>query len=200
MAASLSNCDHLYGLLLAAGASRRLGRPKQLLVFEGQTLVQRAVTSLSAVTSHRPRVVVQDHQTLGDFALKCAIEPIFNARWRDGMGGSIAVGVAALPKDAQGVLITTVDQPLVSAAWLRQLIARWTEDPGRPVACAYAGTVGIPALFPRSYFPGLRALGGDRGAKSLLTATDNPAALISCPDAAIDIDTVADWQALRGLD
>ncbi len=194
---SSTDCDNLYGLLLAAGASRRLGRPKQLLKLHTETLVERAVRVLTQATTNKVRVVVQNAQAEEDFGLTADVESVFNPNWRDGIGSSVAVGVGSLPKSAEGVLITVVDQPLLTATTLKQLVALWRSDPRKAVACSYRGTMGVPALFPKSFFPQLCGLSGNRGAKSLLTSTGQPLVTLPCDEAALDIDTPADWEALK---
>lgn len=117
------------------------------------------------------------------------------ASWTSGIGGTIADGMAELARrwpDAEGVLLMTGDQPLVSAADLRALGDAWTAG-GRPMAaCAYAGTVGIPALFARACFGRLAALTGDRGAAAVLRDLPDEVTSVPCPAAAFDVDTEAD--------
>jgi molybdenum cofactor cytidylyltransferase len=111
------------------------------------------------------------------------------------MASSLRLGIAALPPEAEAVLILTVDQPAVDAALLRSLLALADRDPDRPTLCAYADTLGIPAVVPRRLFSELEALRGDQGAKTILLR-ENPAAL-PFPEGAFDLDTPADLERFR---
>jgi molybdenum cofactor cytidylyltransferase len=111
------------------------------------------------------------------------------------MASSIRAGIASLPEKAVSALILTVDQPSVDAALLRRLLAMASEDPARPVACAYGGTLGVPALLPRRLFPDLLALRGDRGAKAILLREN--ATALPFPGAESDLDTPEDLDRVR---
>jgi CTP:molybdopterin cytidylyltransferase MocA len=189
-------------LILAAGASRRLGQPKQLLMHGNETLLGRA-HRLATEADVAPVVVV-----LGAYADKIRREvnlengvTIVNDRWQDGMASSIHAGLDALDLASpavRGVLMLTCDQARLTAAHLRTLIATFDEHFANViVASAYADTVGIPALFPRGTFAALRALRGDRGARSLLS--DPPGARIAVPfrGGEVDIDRPEDLVRLE---
>ena len=125
-----------------------------------------------------------------------------NPDWAEGLSTSLRAGLDALdPPDARGspvdaALFTTCDQPLVTAATLRALVA--TYDATRPpvVACAYAGVVGVPALFDRSLFAELRALRGDAGAKRVIESHRADLVTVPAPEAALDVDTALDARRL----
>lgn len=197
-------------ILLAAGGSTRLGRPKQLLMYRGRTLLRHAVEQALASRA-RPIVVV-----LGADEARCqeeltglaATDVVIasNPDWAVGMGSSIHTGVATLiarAPEVQGALILLCDQPLVTASVLDTLIARHAEAPGATIAASYADEPGVPALFPRARFDELTRLDGASGAKRLLRASgatgatgDTGLITVPCPDAAIDVDTLADYEAL----
>jgi molybdenum cofactor cytidylyltransferase len=178
-------------VVLAAGASTRLGRPKQLVEVEGTPLVVRAArTALDADLG--PVIVV-----LGAGA--DAVEPSLqrldiactrNARWQEGMGTSIAAGVEAAAADPRcdAVILMTCDQPRVLAGHLGALATAWRSGHGDAVGSAYGGSVGIPALFARSRFAALSALAPRTGAKALLA----DAASVPCEACAVDVDTPDD--------
>ena len=111
------------------------------------------------------------------------------------MGTSIRVGVGAL-RDCDALVLLACDQPQVSADLLRQLIATWRKTRKSMVASVYAGTIGIPALFGRDCFGRLLSLGGEEGAKILLTSSRDDVAQVDFPAGAVDIDTPTDYQAL----
>jgi len=191
----MSEATSIAMIILAAGASRRLGRPKQLLVHDDRTLLRHAVdTALGADCG--PVVVV-----LGDKAdeLRVAIADISatiieNASRAEGMSSSIRRGVSEVQARfpaCNAVLFMVCDQPHVSIGLLRRIVE--LHRGGRPiVACRYADTVGVPALFDRRFFPGLLALAGDRGAKGIVQANLDMAGLVPFPGGEIDVDLPGD--------
>jgi molybdenum cofactor cytidylyltransferase len=187
-------------MILAAGASTRLGRPKQLLAFRGRTLLRHAAETARASLC-RPVVVV-----LGAFAERLNRElaglPVtvaMNPQWNEGMSSSIRAGLKALAPEREGpdaVVIMLCDQPLVSAQFLDRLVAvRQTSGKGI-VAAEYGGEAGVPALFSRAYFPELAALSGCRGAKPVIARHAKYTERIPLPEAALDIDRQEDVQRL----
>lgn len=182
-------------VLLAAGGSRRLGRPKQLLAYRGQTLLRHAASTL-LMTPCRPLLVVLGaHRDRAAAALDgLPVRLVDNPRWCDGIGTSIAAGITAAGAiGADGAIVALADQPRVTAATIARLLAAHT-DTGRPIVAArYEQTVGVPAFFGASLFPALRGLTGDRGCKSLILAAHQLAAFVDCPEARCDVDTAADY-------
>ena len=183
------------GVILAAGASVRLGRPKQLLRFRGETLIRRAVrlageaglTPVHVVVGYRGGEVSAALGELGD-----TVAVVTNRDWQQGMGSSLACGVASLPATAAAVLVLVTDQPYLSAELLAAVMARSRNAATSLVACRYAsGAVGVPALFDRRHFAELAALSGDRGARSLFARHAASLATVSFPQGDADIDTPA---------
>lgn len=179
-------------IILAAGSGRRMGGPKALLWIEGDTLLRRAArTALEAGCAPVAAVVGAWPPGLDGLDVQTVLNPGAD----EGMASSLRLGLAALPPDAPAALILAVDQPAVDAVLLRSLLALAARDPERPAACAYAGTLGIPAVLPRRLFPELRALRGDHGAKAILLRED--AATLPFPGGAMDLDTPEDLERLR---
>jgi molybdenum cofactor cytidylyltransferase len=185
-------------VILAAGASTRLGRPKQLLRLEGEELLRLTACRLIDVGC-MPVVVV-----LGAFVAACRavvvdlkVEIVVNDRWREGMGSSIAAGIAAVAEaGADAALIAVCDQPRLSVPVLQRLAAAY---PGRGiVASKYDATLGTPAIFAAEYFPALRRLSGKSGAKQLIRQHESDVVAVDMPEAATDIDSAGDWEALGG--
>jgi CTP:molybdopterin cytidylyltransferase MocA len=183
-------------VLLAAGASRRLGRPKQLLVWQGEPLVRRAArAALDAGVDELIVVVGAERDAVAEALVGLDLRLVENERWPDGIGSSIAAGVRAA--SCAAVLVLLADQPGVDAHLLTELIAGM-EAGHACVACAYAGVVGVPALFSSpDDLAALRGLSGDRGARQLLRRNGAAVFAIAAEQAAHDIDDEADWRRWR---
>lgn len=179
-------------IVLAAGASRRLGEPKQLVRLGTETLLERAVrTALEAGLN--PLVAVLP-PNLPIEPAPPGIIPVINHEAAQGMASSIGAGLRALPTDiptVSGAVILACDQPSITPQHLRELAL------GGPnlVASAYSGRKGIPAYFPRSAFDALLALRGDVGARDLLAHARS----IPLPGGELDVDTVQDLAHARKL-
>jgi CTP:molybdopterin cytidylyltransferase MocA len=165
-------------VVLAAGASTRLGRPKQIVVIDGETLVERAVRTASAAGLSPVILVVADkaREVAG-------AQSILNPDANEGIASSIRCGVNAAA-GCDGVVLMTCDQPALTADHLRALCGAGDAAMGS----AYAGKVGIPAYFPASMFGELMQLEGDTGARGLLSRARS----ISAEELSFDIDTEED--------
>jgi CTP:molybdopterin cytidylyltransferase MocA len=188
-------------IVLAAGASQRLGQPKQLVALRGEPLLARVLRLARDAESAPVIPVLGAH-----FAAICrridfgdAI-PVFNERWEQGISSSIQCGLRELVVRAPQIdaaLILTCDQPHLTAAHLSALIAAWRKQSGDAiVASAYAGTRGVPAIFPRSAFASLFALTGDRGARIVLAAPPCPVVTVLFAEGEVDVDVPRDLDTL----
>ncbi|WP_374086416.1 NTP transferase domain-containing protein [Methylomicrobium lacus] len=190
---------NVYALILAAGGSRRLGRPKQLLRWQGQTLLERAIGSAREVLPGRVSVVLgAEAESIRAAVDLNPVETLQNPDWQDGLASSIRLGIEALPASAEAVLILLCDQPLIDSAHLAALLDAWRSEPGRIIASQYDLSCGVPALFPAVYFDRLKTLTGDKGAKPLLQEFDAHVIKIPCARAELDIDTQSDFERLTG--
>ena len=186
-------------VVLAAGASARLGFPKQLIVHEGEPLVRRI--ALAVVEAGADPVVV----VLGANADTIApvlegldsVRAIVNHGWSKGLASSLATGIASVFADdrCEAVLITLADQPLVDAAALKRLMAAFDAE-HRIVASAYDDTIGVPAVFAREHAEELMRLSGDTGASGWLRGRAGEVTRIPLGGAARDIDTSGDMAEL----
>ena len=188
---------NLAALVLAAGASTRLGHPKQLVRYHGEFLVERAVR-LAREAGADPVFVVLGANYSPIYEILSTVEPrvrvLLNQAWAGGMGNSLALGAAAAERDgADDLLVLTCDQVLVTAEHLRLLVKTSCRD--HVVASEYAGHRGVPALFPAFSFHALQALRGDFGARDLLGQEDVLA--VPLPGGDIDIDTPQDLRDLQ---
>lgn len=184
-------------VVLAAGASVRLGRPKALVVCgeRGETLVRRACRVALGAAAH---VIVVSRPGLDLGVADLSVTVVENPDAATGMASSIRVGIATLAeRDVEVALVLAVDQPLVETTDLQALLAALASETPM-VAAAYEDTVGIPAAFRREVFASLLELTGDHGARYLLRRDGHGVARVAMAHAAVDIDTPADVRALGG--
>ena len=189
---------HLAGILLAAGGSSRFGVPKQTVHYRGVPLVVRAARAALAVCPAGVTVVTGAARE--EVAAALADLPVAlceNSNWAAGLAGSMVRGLEHVPAAATAVLFMLCDQPLVTAAELARLVLAWTAQPAVPAAAFYVGGAGVPAIFPRSFWPELRQLAGDRGAAELLRRHGDRLSLVAMPVAAADVDDPAGLRALE---
>lgn len=187
-------------LILAAGESSRLGKPKQQLVFEGLTLLQRAIHAGLRSFCERPLVILGAyHEKILPEIPSHLVDMVINPDWKEGMSTSIKSGMKALlntPGPDQ-VVIMLCDQPFVDEKLLNQLI-KTQQETGKPiVACTYHETVGVPVLFDKKFYPLLVGLQGKEGAKKILNKFPEDIATVPFPLGHIDIDTPADIKHLK---
>ncbi len=183
-------------VVLAAGASRRMGLLKQIMQLDGETLVHRAAR-IALQAGCDPTLVVLGHRAEAVGAalsgLPCTL--VSNSDWDEGIASSIRAGIHAVPHAAVAAFLLACDQPAVDADFLRSMIKAHLLEPERIISAAYAGAIGIPALFPRHCFEGLKKLAGDRGARALLEEGD----ALSLPllGGEMDIDTILEYEEMR---
>lgn len=180
-------------LLLAAGASRRLGHAKQLIEVDGEPLLRRAARALLATAPHE-LVIVLGHDAdrmrdaLAGLPLRIEVAPDCT----EGMSASLRAGIAALDPVCAGALVALTDQPALDAAHLIALRDAWRNAPAQAVASAYANVLGVPALLPRAWFADLAQVRGDIGAREVLRARRHAVIAIAAPALACDLDTPLD--------
>jgi molybdenum cofactor cytidylyltransferase len=190
-----------YGIIiLAAGNSSRLGEPKQLLQFQGKSLIRHITEAALEVAGSNVIVVTGSNsaliaQELEEFSCKS----VFNANWPEGMSGSIKTGINALHSlnpSIAGTILAVSDQPFVSAKLFQNLIQLFENAKTGIVASAYGDSLGTPAFFATSYFPALLALTGAEGAKRLFKRYPDDISAYPFPQGSIDIDTQEDYKRL----
>jgi molybdenum cofactor cytidylyltransferase len=178
-------------VVLAAGASQRLGQPKQLVEIGGETLLHRAIsTAIEALLD--PVIVVVNQSQRVESLQAMGAKITVNLRSSMGMATSIHAGVhSASALNVSGIVIMACDQPTLTADHLRKLITH----PDTMSGSGYAGRIGIPAYFPASEFNALMQLRGDTGAREML----RNARPIVAEHLELDIDTQADLNHARDL-
>lgn len=185
-------------LILAAGNSSRLGRPKQLLDLGNTTLLQHTIEETLKLSCNVRVLVLGAYQEDIRVKLNSAnITILENRDWETGMASSIRVGLNWLVEhhDLDQVLILLCDQPFLDHKLMEDLIAQKSKGNKGIVGSAYGGTIGVPVLFDRKYFPELLALNGKEGAKKLVNMFGDDVDQIDFPEGNIDIDTETDFNA-----
>ncbi len=186
-------------IILAAGASVRLGTPKQLLKFRGETLLRRiARESLASVCRPIVDVFGHDADKFNDELKDLDVQTIENADWKSGMGGSIKTGLKKLlemKNSCAGAVITVCDQPFVTAATINDLVKIHQKKETLIVASEYEKTLGVPALFDRKIFVNLQNM-ENGGAKQIINQFSAETISFPFPDGAFDVDTPDDYARL----
>jgi molybdenum cofactor cytidylyltransferase len=194
----------LTGIVLAAGASTRMGRPKQLLPLGGRPLLQRTLDQAAAacldelilVLGHRA-AEVRDALDLPDPS-RCRV--VVNEHYREGQAGSLRLGLRSADPAAAAAAILLGDQPLVTAGRIDRVVRAYREAGALAARPMYVGAggervPGHPVLLDRSTWAELERLGGDRGARDLLAA--HPDWLCEIPlgdEPPLDVNTEEDWR------
>jgi molybdenum cofactor cytidylyltransferase len=194
--------DCVAAIVLAAGASRRLGQPKQMLLHDGETLIARAIrVAHQAGAAPLFAVLGAQHEIIRATIAPSEAIVVINANWQQGIASSIHAGIEALDSaapDAPAALILPCDQLHLTADHLRALITSFAaQTEPSIIASSYAGVAGIPAIFPRQAFTNLLALSGDKGARSLLIKPPCTLITVLFTGGEIDIDTPADLAQLK---
>ena len=192
-------------VVLAAGQSRRMGEANKLLApVDGRAMVAHAVDAMLASRAD-PVIVVTGHEaekvraTLGDRGVVLAHNPDYAS----GLSSSLAVGLAALPEDVEGVVIGLGDMPRITAAQIDRLIAVFNPLEGRAICVpTVRGKRGNPVLFATRFVPEMRTIGGDVGARHLIGEHAEEVIEVELDDdaALLDIDTPEALAALVGSD
>ncbi len=188
-------------ILLAAGSSSRLGRPKQLINYQGKTLLQHSIEAAHHSAADVLIVVLGCNADLIQTHIESQeVSVLVHAHWKDGMSSSMQCGLRHLIETRQvdQVVLMLCDQPFVHQGLLDQLMLDKQTSGKGIIACSYAGTVGVPALFDQKYFSELLALKGTEGAKKVILNHQEDTFLVDFPLGAVDLDTEEDVQKFTG--
>ncbi|SEI40937.1 molybdenum cofactor cytidylyltransferase [Dyadobacter sp. SG02] len=187
-------------VILAAGNSSRLGEPKQLLQYQGKSLIRHIAEAALEIVGGNVIVVTGSNSELIDTELKdlpCKLA--FNTAWQEGMSVSIKTGIHALAGHAphvKGSVLAVSDQPFVSVEIFLALIHTFEKTGKGIIASQYSDSLGTPAFFAASYFPALLQLTGAEGAKKLFKRYADDVVPYPFPEGSIDIDTQEDYKRL----
>jgi molybdenum cofactor cytidylyltransferase len=193
-----SSQNAIAAVILAAGASTRMGTPKQLLLYQGQSLLRRVTET--AIAAHCSPIFV----VLGAYSaqIRCElrdlpVQMVENLEWQRGMGSSIRHGIQALMETSpivEATILLLCDQPFVSVQTIHQLESVYRSTNNSIIASAYQNTIGVPALFHSTLFLELTGLTQAEGAKKVIQRHINSVITVEFPQGAIDLDTPNDYQ------
>lgn len=187
-------------IILAAGSSSRLGRPKQLLAYKNTTLLQNTIKEASSVENTFVIVVTgSNHDLIKTDLDSSKIKITYNSNWESGMSSSINKGLTELLllyPDCESCIFAVCDQPYVTSKIFEDLIAEYQKTNKGIIASSYAETLGTPVLFDKKYFNELIALKGQEGAKKIINRFLDDAVSIPFEKGKMDIDTPEDYDKL----
>ncbi len=186
-------------IVLAAGASQRMGRPKQLLPVGDKTMLKHLVDVVRA-SSASPIIVVLGHRASEMKATlqEGDVEIVVNEDWEAGLSTSVQAGLRAVAPEVQAALFVLADQPALTAEVIAQIVEHYRRTRGLIVVPTYGGRRGNPVLFDRALFPALMQVEGDQGGRSLLSRYPSKVEEVAVSSAGVlvDIDTPDDYQRL----
>lgn len=176
-------------LIPAAGNSSRLGQPKQLVKVKGQPLLQNRINLCTAICQDVYCVLGANAQQIKQQVEHEECQFLYNPQWQKGLSHSIALGLSQLPPHISAVMIVLADQWALSHEDLQTLVKLWQHQPDKIHAASYNGDIGVPAIFPNTYFDQIKQLspaGG--GAKPLLKKYRNQIITVPLENGAFDLD------------
>jgi molybdenum cofactor cytidylyltransferase len=186
-------------VILAAGGSSRMGKPKQLLEIGGKTLVSIVIENILASIIDEIIIVTQpDLPLIGDNEYP-EIKRIINKDWQRGQSSSMKTGLGAVDERTDAVIFFMADQPMVDTGIINRLILTFQETEKPIISPLYNGKKGAPVIFKKRIFDELNLIQGDRGGRDLLEAYPVEYVNIDMPLAAMDVDTPEEYEKLRGM-
>jgi len=188
-------------VVLAAGSSSRLGQPKQLLEFQGQTLIKR-ITQIAINAVGKPVVVIlgANCSLIHSQIAHLPVHVVYNPDWSQGMASSIRKGLMAMlyySPDTEGVIFAVCDQPYITPDLFVEIISLGDKSSKPIVACQYNNILGTPVLFKKEFFDVLLALKDNDGARKIIRGHPESTEAISFPLGIFDVDTMQDYDTLQ---
>jgi molybdenum cofactor cytidylyltransferase len=189
------------GVILAAGTSSRLGRPKQLLPLRGATVLQHIV-DVAGASGLDDVVVVLGHEAAtveASLRLPEQTRVSINLGYQTGQASSLRVGLRALGQETLAAVVMLGDQPDVAGQAIQSVLAAYDRTGGLVVQASYCGHLGHPVLLDRRIWPEVEAVRGDAGARDLLAAHPKWIVAAEVPaDPPPDLDTWEDYRQMSG--
>ncbi len=184
-------------MLMAAGQSKRFAGIKQLADIHGQPMLRHCLEQYRPKKKwieglHSGFVILGANAASVSQVMPQEVEHYIADKWKQGLGHSVAQGMAYLAKDTTHVLVGLGDQVALTKSMIRQLISTSQVNPRHIIAAQYADTLGAPVIFPKFYFNQLKQLSGDKGAKVLLQNNQQNIVAVKLAAAKVDIDTQTD--------
>ena len=190
-------------IILAAGASRRMGKPKQLLPYREHTLLGHVIQCTLASSCSSVIIILGANAGIIKSQIEhFPVEIVKNPEWNQGISSSIRCGIQYIKEQSlnvDGIIFLVCDQPSISTETITQLLDLYNEASKPIIASQYAGIIGIPVLFDYGFCSELLQLKGDRGAKRLIQKYRDQVATIEFPRGEIDLDTFTEYQQFRRL-
>jgi molybdenum cofactor cytidylyltransferase len=200
---NLNSKGFIVCIVLAAGSSKRMGSPKQLLKISNTTLIGNACkTALNSGSNGVVVVTGSNSELIRKEIIGLPVTIIENKNWEEGIASSIRTSVNYVIStfhNADGILFTLGDQPLITSAFLSEIIQIFQKNNGKSVATTYKNSPGVPAIFSKDLFYELIQLKGDEGAKSILMKYQKELITASPGDILLDIDTPEDYKEYTTL-
>jgi molybdenum cofactor cytidylyltransferase len=197
------NKEHHFGIvILAAGNSSRLGQPKQLLQYNGKTLIRNVIDAATQARLSPVTVVTGANAALLSAEINdSSTIVVHNKNWEEGMSSSIRTGITALDNTSslQGIILAVSDQPFVDSHLFLSLVQKAQSSEKGIIASFYDDSLGTPVLFGKQYFDALLELKGAEGAKKLIKQFRENVASVPFALGGIDIDTQEDYRKLNDM-
>jgi molybdenum cofactor cytidylyltransferase len=186
-------------IILAAGASSRMGESKQMLDINGEMLLVKTIQTVLDSGIRKVAVVLgsneSEHRSLIGHL---PVDAVYNPQWEQGMGSSIKRGLVHLTSDEpfpEAIIILVCDQPLLRREHILNLVRKYHEMKKPIIASRYSGMPGVPVLFDKSYYERIFRLPDEQGAKKILLQSQHDVYEIDFPEGDIDLDTREDYDA-----
>lgn len=199
----MSNCiSNIAVVVLAAGASKRMGASKQLLKWGNDSLLTHTVQTVLKLKTNKVIVVLGANYKIIENEIKnLPVTILNNEEWEVGIGKSIACAInyiVGINSDIDGVLITLADQPFVNTKFLELMIQNYDTNQHSIIATSYEdGSLGVPVIFDKKYFGELSKLKHDKGAKIILKKHRSLVKSVNSVFKNIDIDFIEDYEKYK---
>src|SRR5690606_4228427 len=183
-------------VILAAGASSRMGVPKQLMPWGNDSLLNHVISTASTLDLQLHIILGAHGETIRKEIPKINnVHPHINPQWKEGIGSSIAFAISTLKNlKLDGVLFLLGDQFFVSTDYLKEIITHFEKDTSEIIVSEFHGNLGVPALFSSEYFNELSTLHADTGAKLIMKKDQTKVLKLNAEQHVRYIDTLEDYQ------